>query len=64
MKDKPEIIAYVTNNKERLISGDPLCFYIEDEAERNQLVSDISRALRANAIQLNNGDIIIVTDVK
>ena len=64
MKDKPEIIAYVTNNKERIISGDPLCFFIEDETERKQLVSDISRALRANAIQLKNGDYIIVTDVK
>ena len=64
MKDKPEIIAYITDNKERIISGDPLCIFIKDEAERKQLVSEIGRALRANAIQLKNGDFIIVTDTK
>jgi hypothetical protein len=64
MKDKPEIIAYVTNNKERIISGDPLCFFMEDEDERVQFVSEISRALCANAIRLKNGDYIIVADAK
>ncbi len=64
MKNKPEIIAYITDNKERIISGDPLCLFVEDEADRQQLISDIARGLRANVIQLKNGDHIIVTDTQ
>jgi len=62
MKDKPEIIVYITNNREKIITGNPLCLYIEDEEERKQILSDIGRGLRANIIQLKNGDHIIVSD--
>lgn len=36
--------------------------WITDEEERKQVISDIARGLRANVIQLKNGDYIIVTD--
>lgn len=62
MKEKPEIIAYITDNKEKVITGNPLCLYITDEAERKQIITDIAKGLRANVIQLKNGDYIIVTD--
>ncbi len=63
MKDKPEIIAYITNNRDKIITGNPLCLCIEDETERKQIISDIGRGLRANVIQLKNGDYIIVSNV-
>lgn len=63
MKDKPEIIVYITDSKDRVISGDPLCLYIKDETEKKQTVSEIGRAMRANIIQLKNGDYLIMTDV-
>jgi hypothetical protein len=62
MKEKPEIIAYITENKEIVITGNPLSLYIPDEAERKQVVADIARSLRANVIQLKNGDYIVVSD--
>ncbi len=62
MKEKPEIIVYVTDKKERVITGNPLSLWITDEDERKQIISDIARGLRANVIQLKNGDYIIVTD--
>ena len=64
MSDKPEIIAYITSDRERIISGDPLCLYITDETAKQQIVSELGRALRANAIQLKNGDYIVMTDVR
>jgi len=57
----PEIIAYITAKKERIITGNPLCLHIEDINEQKQIVSDLSRSLRANVIQLKNGDYIIIT---
>ncbi len=62
MKDKPEIIAYITNNKDRIITGNALCLYITDETERKQTILEIGRALRANIIQLKNGDYMIISD--
>lgn len=62
MKSKPEIIAYITTNRDKVITGNPLCLFIEDEAERKQIITDIGRGLRANIIQLKNGDYMIVSD--
>lgn len=62
MKDKPEIIVYITSNKEKVITGNPLCLYVTDEEEKKQIISDIGRGLRANVIQMKNGDCILVTD--
>ncbi len=63
MREKPEIIVYVTENRERVITGNPLSLHIADETERRQTVQEIGRALRANVIQLKNGDYMIVADV-
>jgi hypothetical protein len=62
MRDKPEIIAYITDNRERVITGNPLCLFMTDETERKQTVADIAKGLRANVIQLKNGDYVIVAD--
>ncbi len=62
MKSTPEIIVYITSNREKIITGNPLCLYIPDEEERKSVISDIARGLRANVIQLHNGDYILVTN--
>ncbi len=58
-----QILVYVTSNKDRVIGGDPLCLYIEDDAEKQQLLIDMGRALKANVILLKNGDYMIVNNV-
>lgn len=55
-----QILVYVTNDPDRVLSGDPLCLFIPDEKEKQQTLLDISRALRANVVQLKNGDYMIV----
>jgi siroheme synthase len=63
MSKSPEILAYITANKDRVLSGDPLSLYLTDENERKTCVLDLARALRANVVQLNNGDYILITNV-
>lgn len=60
MKSSVQILVYITNNPDKIIGGDPLCLCIPDETEKQQTILDISRALRANVIQLKNGDYMIV----
>jgi hypothetical protein len=55
-----QILVYVTNNPDKVVSGDPLCLCIKDEKEKQQTLLEISRALRANVVQLKNGDYMIV----
>ena len=61
MKGSSEILAFITDNKERVHSGDPLTLYIEDEAMRKDCVRDIARALHANVVQLKTGDYMIIS---
>ncbi|BDF72035.1 hypothetical protein CE91St41_30160 [Oscillospiraceae bacterium] len=61
MAKSAEILVYITANKERVLSGDPLTLYITDPAEVQQTLIDLVRALKADAIQLKNGDYILVS---
>lgn len=61
-KSNPEILAYITDNKDRVISGDPLTLYIDNNEERQQCLLDLGRALRGNIIQLKNGDHLIISN--
>lgn len=59
-KEKAEIVAYITLNKERVFGGYPLILIAKDEEEQKQMVRDIGIALRADVSQLKCGDYIIV----
>lgn len=61
MAKSAEILVYITNNKERVLSGDPLTLYITDPAEVQQTLADLGRALKADAVRLKNGDYILIT---
>lgn len=60
MGKSPEILVYITDNKERVLSGDPLTLYITDKEEQKIAVRDLGLALRANVVQLKNGDYAII----
>ena len=60
MANNIQILVYITDNKERVISGDALTLYITDEEERQQLITDLERMLKANVVQLKNGDHILI----
>ncbi len=60
-KSNPEIMVYITDNKERIISGDPLTLYIPDSVEREICLTDLGKALRADVVQLKNGDHVLIS---
>lgn len=59
-KEKAEIIAYITLNKERVFGGNPLILIANDVEEQKILCRDIAKAMKANVSQLNCGDYIII----
>lgn len=61
-KKNPEILAYITKDRDRVISGDPLTLYISDEEEQKECVRDLGLALQADVVQLRNGDYILVSN--
>ena len=62
-KPTPEILVYITKHENQVLGGNPLILYIQDDAVINQCVTDIGRALKANVVQLKNGDYMIISDV-
>ncbi len=60
-QSNPEILVYITDNKERIISGDPLTLYIPDLEEREICLIDLGKALHANVVQLKNGDHVLIS---
>jgi predicted transcriptional regulator len=56
-----DILVYITSNKEKVIGGNPLTLVINDVEEQKSLVREISIALKANVVQLKNGDYIIIS---
>lgn len=59
-KEKAEIIAYITLNKERVFGGNPLILIANDIEEQKILCRDIAKTMKANVSQLNCGDYIII----
>lgn len=56
-----EIIAYVTLTKDRAQNGNPLILVASSQEEQKQLTEDISKALKAEVVQLTCGDYMIIT---
>lgn len=56
------ILLYITDNKERYLGGDPLTLFIEDQKERQELLFPLAKELKANVVELKNGDHLIVRD--
>ena len=62
-RNTPEILAYITSDENRVKTGNPLTLVIADENERKNCVTDISRALKGNVLQLKNGDYLIISGI-
>lgn len=58
------IIVYITADEKRVLSGDPLTLLVKDQDEQKELTVELGRALRADVIQLKNGDYVLVTEEK
>lgn len=56
------IIVYITSDESRVLSGDPPTLLIRNPEEQKQVLLDLGRALRADTVQLKNGDYILITE--
>lgn len=54
------ILAYITSDKERIVGGDPLTLLSIDPEERKNLTLEFARALKADVVQLKNGDYLLI----
>ncbi len=55
-----DILVYITANENRVLSGDPLTLLVRDRNEQKELTAELGRALRADVVQLKNGDYILL----
>ncbi len=60
MKPDYEILAYITTNKERVLSGKSQSLLAQNEEEQKTLAQDIAKALKADTVRLQCGYYMIV----
>lgn len=60
-KCSPEILAYITGCENRVKTGNALTLVITCESERKACVLDVARALKADVLQLKNGDYMLIS---
>lgn len=58
------IIVYITAEENRVLGGDPLTLLIKDQKEQKSITAELGRALKADVIQLKNGDYVLVSSDK
>jgi len=58
------IIVYITADEKRVLSGDPLTLLVKGQNEQKELTVELGRALRADVIQLKNGDYVLINNDK
>ncbi|MGI6498382.1 MAG: capping complex subunit for YIEGIA [Oscillospiraceae bacterium] len=55
-----EIILYITDCPNRVITGQPLALHMPNDAERQNFLDMLAETLEASVIQTKNGDHIVV----
>ena len=61
MSKSIDILVYITADNKRVLGGDPLTLLIQDIEEQKKITVELARALRANVVQLCNGDYIVIS---
>lgn len=56
------IIVYITADEKRVLGGDPLTLLVKELNEQKELTVQLGRALKADVVQLKNGDYVLITD--
>ena len=55
-----EIILYITNCPDRIITGSPLVLNMPDDEKRQEFLEILAETFEASVIQMKNGDHIVV----
>lgn len=54
-----EILLYITDCPDRVITGNPLALHMPNDEERQQFLEVIAETFEANVLQMQNGDHIV-----
>ncbi|MEB3101733.1 capping complex subunit for YIEGIA [Ferviditalea candida] len=60
--EKPayEILAIITLKEKRVMGGKQLSLLAENEEEQKAMTQDIAKAMKADVVQMKNGDYLVV----
>ncbi|MFD1849674.1 capping complex subunit for YIEGIA [Oceanobacillus bengalensis] len=60
MKPDYRILAYITREKERVLTSNCLTLFADSEESCKEMTVDIAKAMKADVVQLTNGDYMIL----
>ncbi|MDC3414804.1 hypothetical protein NC797_14115 [Aquibacillus sp. 3ASR75-11] len=60
MKPDYKVLAYVTTNKDRVIASAGVALFATSEKDANEMTVDIAKGLKADVVQLTNGDYMVI----
>ena len=60
MRPGYEILAYMTTDKERVITGKALSIFAHNDEELETITTDIAKGLKADVVQLKCGDYMVI----
>ena len=60
MKPNYQILAYLTTDRNRVISGGPLLLYSDNIEELKQMTVDVAKGLKADVVHMTNGDYLVI----
>lgn len=60
MKPNYEILALITMKKDRVLSGNPMSLWAENEEEQKLMTQDIAKAMKADIVRMKNGDYLVI----
>ncbi|AKU27439.1 MULTISPECIES: hypothetical protein [Geobacillus] len=60
--EKPpyEILAIITRRQNRILGGKALALWAESEEEQKAMTIDIAKAMKADVVQMKNGDYLVI----
>ncbi|MGM0875649.1 MAG: capping complex subunit for YIEGIA [Bacillota bacterium] len=59
-KPNYDILAVITLNKDRVLSGKPLTLLAQNEEEQKEMTADIAKALKAEIVRMKTKDYLII----
>jgi hypothetical protein len=62
VRSKYDILAVVTLNKDRVLSGKPLTLLAQNEEEQKEMTADIAKALKAEIVRMKTSDYLIIRE--
>jgi hypothetical protein len=62
LNPKYDILAVVTLNKDRVLSGKPLTLLAQNEEEQKEMTDDIAKALKAEIVRMKTKDFLIIRE--